>query len=257
MRNAQKFVFRFAIGSILLFGMIGCDGCNPPPDVIVKADDVKEIIIPTEQAKELYDTYTERREGLIRNFEDAQDSLGQEDDTYDQDPKGKTKNADRRKAAAQQRNAQQDGEGFQVVRYSFCDFESLKKYMAFIEQEADRANVDISTLRFYFANYPNKDKFDNGNPVKEPRRNTFVIVPTVNTGNQEFAFFTADDSEDGQRKAFLLTEELAENGKSYRGDSKEEASMVPNPLWHPMNAPMPAENQQSLAGNEFGLRPPK
>lgn len=258
MKNLKKIVFRFAIVTVLLFGITSCDGYKTETDDIVTADDVKEIIIPTEQAKELYDTYTKRREGLIRDFENAQDSLGKKVDTNDDQNQQGQNDKDGSKKSVLQRNVQQSDKGFKVVRYSYYDFETLKKYMAFIEQEADRANVNISTLRFYFTNYPNKDTFDNQNPVKEPRRNTFVMIPTVNTGNEEFAFFTADDSEDGQRKAFLLSEELAENGKSYRGNGKEEASLFPKPnLFRPTNAAMPAENEQSLAGNEGGLRPPK
>ena len=240
--------------SALLLGFSSCR--DQDTDSNVKVEEVDTIIIPNDQAKELYDTYTIRREGLIRDFENAQDSLDNQGASDDQDQKGQNKE-DGSQKAVQQNNGPQNGTGFQVVRYGFSDFQSLKKYMTFIEQEAERAQVDISTLRFYFANYPDKDKFNNGNPVKEPRRNTLVFVPTVNTGKGEYAFFTADD-EDGTRKAFLLSEELAENGQSYGGKGKEEASMLPTAnLSNSTEAPLPITNKQSLSGNEWGLRPPQ
>lgn len=255
MKNAQKFIFKFTIALISLLGIVCCERYEKKTDnSAVTAEDVEDIIIPNEQAKELYDTYTDRREGLIQDFENALDSVGQDKDTYN----AQDQQAQNIKDQSKKADAQQSREGFQVVRYGFYDFEDLKKYMAFIDQEAKKANVNISTLRVYFANYPDKEKFGNGRPIKEARRNTFVMIPTVNTGNEEFAFFTADDSEDGQRKAFLLTEDLTVNGKSYRANAKEEASLLPNAmLFDPTNAPMPPENIQSLAGNEWGLRPPK
>lgn len=258
MKNAQKLVLKISVALMLLSGILGCNGCRPvEPDNLITGDDVKEIIIPTDQAKELYDTYSDRRVELIRDFENALDSVGREGNSNNQNQKGQSRKNRIEKATNPQKSAQQNEEGFQVVRYSFYDFESLKKYIAFIEQEADKANVDISSLRFYFANYPDRGKFENGNPVKEPRRNTLVLVPTVNTGNEEFAFFTADDSGDGERKAFLLSEELAETGKSFGGKIKNEASFLSNTMSNPVDAFLPPENRQSLAGNEFGLRPPK
>ncbi|MGB6153859.1 MAG: hypothetical protein WBG48_17885 [Pricia sp.] len=258
MKNVRKFVLKFGVALILLIGVVGCEGCETlEPEAVITEKDVKDIIIPVEQAKELYDTYSERRVGLIRDFENELDSLDQDKDSDNQDPKGQYKKDELRKAAEQKRMALQAGKGFQPTRYSFYDYESLKKYMAFIEQEAAKANVKISTLRFYFANYPNKDSFDVGRPVKEPRRNTLVFIPTVNTGQEEFAFFTADDSKDGQRKAFLLDEQLVANEDTFGGKAKSEASFSLNSSLNTSNAPLPPQNEQSLAGNEFGLRPPK
>ncbi len=254
MKNAQKLMSKIGMVTVLLVGLTSCG--DHDTDATVKAEEVDKIIIPNDQAKELYDTYTIRREGLIRDFENAQDSLGNQGASDDHDQKRQNKE-DGSQKAVQQSNDQQNDTGFQVVRYGFSDFQSLKKYMTFIEQEAERANVNISTLRFYFANYPDKDKFNNGNPVKEPRRNTLVFVPTVNTGKGEYAFYTADD-DDGLRKAFLLSEELADNGQSFGGKGKEEASMLPTAnLSNTTEAPLPVTNKQSLSGNEWGLRPPQ
>lgn len=259
MKNARKLCLKIGIGFIFIGGIVGCDGCETvEPDQIVTADEVKGIIIPTEQAKELYDTYAERRVGLIRDFENALDSVRQEDDPNNTNPKEQNKKDQLKKATIQKRASQQIDGGFQPTRYGFSDFESLKKYMSFIEQEAEKANVKISTLRFYFANYPDKDNFDNNTKVKEPRRNTLVFVPTVNTGDEEFAFFTADDSEDGERKAFLLTEELVENNESFGGNGKDKASFFPKSnLFRPTLIALQPENKQPLNGNEWGLRPPK
>ena len=257
MKNACKSSLKISIALILSTGSLSLVGCEPTePKAVITSKDVQDIIIPTEHAQELYKTYTERRVGLIRNYENAIDSVGQETESQTNDPKGQYRKDQIRKAEAQKMQ-QADDTGFKPTRYAFYDYKSLKKYMAFIEQEAEKANVDISTLRFYFANYPNKGSFDNNRPITEPRRNTLVFIPTVNTGSQEFAFFTADDSDDGQRKAFLLNEELVENKQTFGGKARSEASFTFAPPLHSLSAPLPPQNAQSLAGNEFGLRPPK
>lgn len=242
----------------MITGSLSLVGCEPAEEkAIITTKDVQDIIIPTEQAQELYNTYTKRRVGIIRNYENEIDSVGQEVGSQDNDPKGQYRKEQIRKAEAQKKMEQADDAGFKPTRYAFYDYKSLKKYMAFIEQEADKANVDISTLRFYFANYPNKDSFDNNSPITERRRNTLVFIPTVNTGSQEFAFYTADDSDDGERKAFLLNEELIENKQTFGGKGTSEASFTFTPSLNSLSAPLAPQNAQSLAGNEFGLRPPK
>lgn len=250
MKNTKNTWWKASVLIILLFGL--SSSCNHEDKPVKTVDEPKEIIISTEQAKEMYDTYTIRRKGLIQDFENSLDNRDQYDekDQQGQNQKGKEEKA----------SISSGSEGFQVARYINYDYNDLKQYMAFIEQEAKKANVEISTLRFYLTNYPNKEKFDDGGKIKDPRRNTVIMVPSLNKGGKEYAFFTANDSEDGMRKAFLLTEELNEDGTSHteKGQQeKEKASFLPTiTLPNLINAPIPPENKQSLYGNEGGLRPP-
>lgn len=106
----------------------------------------KDHIISVERATEMYDTYSQRRVPVIQKYEDS---------------------------------IAPDSSKFTPTRYAEYDLKTIKQYIAYIEHEAEQANVDINTLRFYFSNYPNSDKFNNGDAVKYPRRNTFFIVPTM------------------------------------------------------------------------------
>lgn len=115
----------------------------------------KGYIISTEQAGEMYDAYSQRRVPIIKKYEDSIVS---------------------------------DGSKFEPTRYAEYDLETVKQYIAYIEHEANQANVDIKTLRFYLSNYPNSDKFLNGDPVKYSRKNSFFVVPTMDVSGKNVGF---------------------------------------------------------------------
>ena len=106
----------------------------------------KGHIITVERAQEMFDAYSKRRVPIIQEFEDKL--------IPEQAP-------------------------FTPTRYAEYDLETVKQYIAYIEHEAKKAQVDIKTLRFYLSNYPNSDKFPNGDTVKYPRRNSLFVVPTM------------------------------------------------------------------------------
>lgn len=147
---------------------------------VKKPEPVKapEQIISVETAREMYDTYSERRVPIIIEYEREQNS--------------KTERSDA------------DG-AFNPTRSGLYDFQTIKQYIAYIEQEAEEAGVEISGLQFYFANYPDKEKFDDGTPVTYPRKNSFFLVPTLKLEGKDYAFYTAE-TEDGQRKAVLISD---------------------------------------------------
>lgn len=119
----------------------------------------KGHIISVERAGEMYDAYSQRRVTIIKKYEDS--------------------------IAA-------DGSKFEPTRYAEYDLQTLKQYIAYIEHEATEANVDINTLRFYLSNYPNSDKFANGDAVKYPRKNSFFVVPTMAYEGKNVGFSITD-----------------------------------------------------------------
>ena len=239
MKNSLKLVQHCAAVSLLLI-FTNCRHKEDDSIVVIDKKEVDSVIIPLEQAEEMYNTYTDRRVELIKNFENSLDSLN------NYDPESKTDNQ-KYKAAIQQKE-----NGFVPTRYISYDYQALKKYMAFIEQESKKANVNISTLRFYLANYSDKST-----DAEKKRRNTIMMVPSLQKNGKEYAFFTANDDKDNmKRKAFLLTEELTEDGTSYSEDKRDKASLGTN-FTSLIMAPFAAQSQQSLVGNEGGLHPPK
>ncbi|WP_437397083.1 hypothetical protein [Flagellimonas lutimaris] len=118
-----------------------------------------EGIISLEESKSLYDNYTKNRIGMIEKYE------------MEQSP----------------------DEKHIPSRFTSFTYSDIKQYMAYIEQEAGEAGVDISSLRFYFANYPDKPDFPDGKKVVHPRQNSIFIVPTTIMDGQEYGFYIGTD----------------------------------------------------------------
>ncbi|MEX0287894.1 MAG: hypothetical protein AB3N14_02195 [Flavobacteriaceae bacterium] len=192
------------------------DGDEKPEEEVVEPP---KQIVELKQAKEIYDTYTRRRAGLIEESE----------------------------------GPKPDGSKFDVARYTYYDYETVKQYMAFIEQEAKKANVKISSLRFYFANYPDSTNFMNGNKVVHPRQNSIFLVPATKKDGLEYPFMVADN--DGKWEAVLLTGQLERYGEKgmgmqQEGRPKAYAGFAPNAVLSLDH------HEQSLFMNEGGSAPP-
>lgn len=248
MRNAQKFMFKFAIGFILLFGIVACDGYNnSSKDIVVTVDDVKEIIISDKQAKTQFESYSEHRGNIIKIYEDNNRRF---DDSISRNPQY---NKDKKQGDKAEK---QDAEnGFVPVQYTYYDFKKFKKYMKFIEQETEKAGADISTIRIYFANYPENDK-DND----KQKRNTVMFVPTIAIDGNESAYYISDEGQDGKPRPYLLSDSFVRKNKPAAMGSlttpknTNEANLLPN-LTNNLS-PSLIFAEQSVIGNEGNRNPP-
>jgi len=163
----------------MIFTFIACEEkTDPPTQGNVEAP--KEII-SIAQAKEMYDAYTDRRVPIIREFE----------------------------------GPNQDSTQFEPTRYGHYDYETIKNYLAYIEHEAELAGVEISGLRFYFSNYPDKQEFQDGKPVKYPKQNSFFIMPTMKKDGGDHGFITTGAA-NGARTAVLIKDRIAEMDNAIR-----------------------------------------
>ncbi|RDY60844.1 hypothetical protein [Flagellimonas nanhaiensis] len=170
-------------------------------------------IITLEESKSLYDNYTRNRVDVIQQFEAEQN----------------------------------DDEKFEVARFTSFEYSEIKQYMAYIEQEAKGAGVDISSLRFYFANYPNKEKFPDGKKIVHPRQNSIFLVPTINVDGKDFGFYIGADG-----KAKLIKDAMDAKGMGQTSGEKTKsyASFVPT------LSPSPAMQEGSLNLNRGNSSPP-
>ncbi|PVW13071.1 hypothetical protein DDV96_14215 [Marixanthomonas spongiae] len=133
-------------------------------------------IISVQDAKTMYDSYTERRATIIKEFEEVEDTT----------------------------------QKFYPTRYGQYDYETMKHYMDFIETEAKLAKVDIKGLRFYFSNYPADGSVGN---EKYARHNSFFLLPTADFNGKELGFFIRVDG-DGNRTAVPVEDVVKrDNGK--------------------------------------------
>ncbi len=203
---------------------------NPKEEEVV---DPPRQIVSLEQAKETYNNYTDRRVGLIEESE----------------------------------RPKEDGSKFEVTRYTYYDYETIKQYMAYIEQEARRANVKISSLRFYFSNYPDSTSFASGRKVPHPRQNSIFLIPATENEGLEYPFFI-EEKEEGKWESVLLTGQLdllADQmdkekgmGLNSEGRTKAYAGFIPateSPNVY-MSMPNFSHHQKSLILNEGSSAPP-
>ncbi len=197
MKNNRKTAIAF-VASVLLLAS-SCqqgpkkDGTDPEKPEKPRDEQVSPPsgIISLEESKSLYDNYTKHRWDMIH--------------TYEMERK--------------------PGEEFVPARYSDFDYATIKQYLAFVEQEAKEAQVDISTLRIYFANYPDKERFPDGEKVVHPRQNSIFMVPTMKVDGQNWGFYIGADG-----KAKLIKGAVGETGigsTSGQGE-RAQASMVPS-----------------------------
>lgn len=197
MKNTRKVIAIFMGVSLLMLGACqqGPKKEEPTESKTVEGQQERvtppEGIISLEESKSLYDNYSRNRADLIQQFE------------------------------AEQNN----DENFQVARFTSFDYATIKQYISFIEQEADSANVDISSLRLYFANYPNKEKFPDGKKIVHPRQNSIFIVPTLNIDGQDYGFYI---DKDGNAKLIKDAVGAEGMGSTLRNGNRSYASFMPN-----------------------------
>lgn len=149
-----------------------------------------EQIISIEESKKLFDNYTKNRVESIQAYE---------------------------------LEVNRD-ENFKVSRFSSFDYATFKQYMAYIEQEAKAAKVDITTLRFYFANYPNEKEFPDGRKVVHPRQNSLFVVPTINVDGENYGFFIGANGKAELIKNAIKADGIGSNAEN---DEKSYASFAP------------------------------
>jgi hypothetical protein len=235
--NSQKMKRPTTLGIkiALFFTLTAIISCNQQQ----KTNDPKNenpIVVeaPTEliaisEARNMYESYSKRRVPLIQHYEDSINRIHKDDKEFD------------------------------VGRFVYYDYKTIKQYLAFIEQEAADADVEISTLRFYFSNYPDEAVFKNTkDSIKHPRQNSIMLSPTYNDGQRDYLFYVAQGAKGKQ--AVPLTSEF-QDLKGYSTHMQERnkvyATIAPNSNSTPAAA-LNLQGSQSLTLNRgSGVPPPK
>ncbi len=193
MENTKKTLSTLIFTLFLSLVLINCkdpkgqqpdDG--PKPETVDRPSEIIEVDV----ARQQYLTYEKRRIDLIQKYEDSVDGY------YD---KGKIRQEQNERQAQEDSN-DPNGKRFDVARYVHWDYETIKNYLKYIEQEAEAANVEISTLRFYFSNYPEGDT-----AAVHPRQNSIIITPTLHKDKREY-IFSIDERDTENIKPLLLTD---------------------------------------------------
>ncbi len=250
MKNLKRTWFPLTLVFLFVFALSSCNEECPPCDdpKPVKAPDQ---IVTVEQAKEMYETYGKRRLPLIQRYEDSIDRRGYDDKMQQQKIENKTNEAESAAAAAQKR--------FDVTRYVYYEYDTIKKYMAYIEAEAEKAGVKISTLRFYLSNYPEQDLFPKDTAARV-RQNSVFITPTIKEGDRDYAYF-GQESAEGKLKMILLDDDLNRSktqltSSLYDKDKKSFASFLPKISTSKTSAAPVFFDDKSYTMNRGGGIPP-
>lgn len=153
------------VKAVFAFGLLSLllISCNSKEAVPSNYYNEPANIIPIQQAKEMYDEYTISKVPLLSNI----------------DPK--------------------NGREYNPTRYIEYDIEDLKHYIAYVENESAKANVEVLSLRIYLAAYPNAKKFKSGGVISKQNQETIFITPTAMNGDEEMAYFTRSDKVGGKR----------------------------------------------------------
>ncbi len=160
-----------------------------------------EGIISLNDAKSIYDNYTKNRVGIIEEYE----------------------------------NKTRKSPDFQAARFVDFDYETIKQYIDYVDQEAEKAGVEkVTKLRVYLANYPDEEVFA-GKEVVHPKQNSVFMVPTLNVDGQNYGFYIGSDG-----KAALIKNAVGAKGqgmgdasrpttKSYAGFAPSFSASSPTP----------------------------
>lgn len=218
MKNLKK------VGTVLLGALlVTLAACQQGPKKQEPSEPVSEEqerveppsgIISLEESKSLYDNYTKNRLDIIQRYE------------AERSPEKK----------------------FEASRFTSFTYDDIKQYMAYIEQEAKEAQVDISSLRFYFANYPDQEDFPDGKKIVHPRQNSLFIVPTMKVNGEDYGFYIGEDG-----KAKLIKDAVGAKGIGNNAEAGEKsyAGFVPSTA-----TTTSLQETKSLALNKGGSGPP-
>jgi hypothetical protein len=196
MKNAKRGMCKFTLSLILAFGVFSCgDNKQRPTEEKPVVVEAPQNIITLAEADALYNNYTKHRIPLITNYEIKQRA---------------------------------PSEKFEAARFVDFDYDSIKKYISYIDQEAANGGVKkVTKLRLYFANYPNEKKFKDEKDVVHPRQNSIFILPTLEKNNQDYGFYIG---ENGKAELILDWNSGIEKGMGSLNMKKEtqHAGIIPN-----------------------------
>lgn len=179
MKTTPVIFKRLLFLSALAGSLMACDGIpDKTDDDGTEYDGPPKQIISVQDAKTMYDSYTDRRATIIKEFEEVEDST----------------------------------KVFNPTRYGQYSYETMKHYMDFIEDEAKLAKVEIKGLRFYFSNYPADGSVGN---AKYAKHNSFFLLPTTDFNGKELGFFIRVD-DNGNRTAVPVQDIIKRSNSKLR-----------------------------------------
>jgi len=207
--------------SLCLFFGIFFIGCEDSTQGEPPYEGPPKEIITVKQAFEMYGSYSTRRVPLIQRYEDS---------------------------------ISDDSSKFTPTRYAEYELKAIKQYIAYIEHEAKEAGVNVNTLRFYLANYPDSGKFDGGAVVRYPRRNTFFVVPTTDIDGKNEGFSIEEIN--GKPTAVAISRKMGRENGAQKSQSDTTAQVNEAGFFMPNSTSVQGSGTTSLILNDGSIVPP-
>lgn len=107
-------------------------------------------------------------------------------------------------------------EDYDPTEFAYIELDSLKKYIAFLDNVEKLNGKKISGLRIYYAKYPDKDEANI--KIKYPGRETFFFAPTINIGETTKLSAAQKEYPTLQNVPFYVASKDKNN--KYKGDLK-------------------------------------
>ena len=196
-----------------LFAAFLVTSCDKPCDCEGQEEPTAGVpgnIIPLQVADSLYKNYGNSRVSLIEMTE----NINEEGDTI----------------------VEGDARYKRATRAVTVSYKKLKEYMAYIEQEAKAADIEIVEMRFYFG------KYKNDFPEKNKRgRATLFLNPatefTLSDGTKDTVSYAIVTGVNGKKRAEMVGrilnpkegEEAVEGGEEVESQSGDDVWLIPPP----------------------------
>ncbi|SHI83451.1 hypothetical protein [Aquimarina spongiae] len=208
--------------------------CTREPGPVITPDPTQpEEIISFKDAVQLYGSYSKNRACVIKTFESRRDSL-----------LDKLCPSDRKPIS-----------NFVPSRSFYLSKDFLDEYISYVKWVTPDS-IDITGYRLYLGNYPDAEKFVDGKPIPDPRRNTFFIAPTTLLGSDNLhrGYTFADRNNDGRQELVFLEDVLDQIGYGEQG-SLDPQMMQQIQTAGFFSAFMGIQENQSTIANDIGSYP--
>ncbi|MCK8522517.1 hypothetical protein M0D21_13110 [Aquimarina sp. D1M17] len=193
-----------------------------------------EEIISFKDAVQLYRSYSKNRACIIKAFE-GRDSLIT-------------------KLCPTDRKANPE---FMPSRSFLLKDTFLEEYIAYVKSITPDS-VKITGYRLYLGNYPDADKFVDGKPIPDPRRNTFFIAPTTRSERDGIhkGYTFLDRNNDGKPELIFLEDIIDELRPDGLGNLNQvQQSKINTASFFSFSSALQGGENSTLA-NEIGGSPP-
>lgn len=194
--QSNKLIFKGAVVFLLLVAFVSFASIKSENINTAQIQTIPESIIDIQKAIDYHENYKTRRVSVIKTFEEG---ISNKIDVPD--------------------GVSNIFKKFNPTIYVDFDYKELKKYLSYIESQANASNTNIETLRVYMGTHAlTHPKYKN--------QNTVFMMPTMNKNGKTYGFCV--EQINGQKKAVLVKDKINNSSPSSLKTSSRTISLIGN-----------------------------